>query len=211
MMAKATARATRRYDTAAPRWGDKMRALGYFDGYLGFLAALQERPIGNAQVVDIGAGTAAFAEAWVAIYGAPNELALLEPSIAMLKKGQETLGLRGVEPTLVQGLLGEVDVEPADVALAAHVIEHCGDPATALRQMRDMLRPGGRLYLVVSKPHWCNAIIWLQWRHRTFGQAEIVELVQDAGFEIERVYSFPSGPPSRTSRGIVAVRKERRG
>ena len=28
-----------RYDSAASRWRDKMRALGYYDGYLGFLSA----------------------------------------------------------------------------------------------------------------------------------------------------------------------------
>ncbi|MGB5558607.1 MAG: methyltransferase [Paracoccaceae bacterium] len=185
-----------------------MRTLGYYDGYLGFLSAPRQHTDLRAHVVDIGAGTAAFAEAWVAINGKPGELTLLEPSGAMLERGLAAIRTRGVEPKLVQASLGEVEMEPADEALAAHVIEHCTDPLTALRQIRDLLRPGGRLHLVVSKPHWCNAIIWLQWRHRTFRQDEILELVREAGFSIERVYTFPSGPPSRTSRGIVAIRTD---
>ena len=207
-MARTTTPATLRYDTAAPRWRDKMRALGYYDGYLGFLSALQPNAVRNGHVVDIGAGTASFAEAWVAVNGPPRELTLLEPSRAMLERGLAALRTHGVEPKPVQALLGEVDMEPADEALAAHVIEHCASPLTALRQIRDLLLPGGRLHLVVSKPHWCNAIIWLQWRHRTFREDEILELVREAGFGIERTYAFPSGPPSRTSRGIVALRTD---
>ncbi|WP_298431442.1 methyltransferase [uncultured Jannaschia sp.] len=197
---------THGYDSAAPRWGDKMRALGYYDAYLGFLSTPQAEASPAAHVVDIGAGTAALADAWVAINGAPGALTLLDPSAAMLERGEAALRARGVTPRLVHGLLGEAAVAPADEALAAHVIEHCPDPLEALRQMRDILRPGGRLHLVVSKPHWCNAIIWLQWRHRTFGRDEILGLLSEAGFEVLRTYAFPSGPPSRTSRGIVARR-----
>ncbi len=207
-MEETSINATKRYDVAAPHWGDKMRSLGYYDGYLGFLSAPQGPRATNKQVIDVGSGTGSFAEAWVAVNGAPRELMLLEPSPAMLERGRAALSRRGVDPILVQSLLGETEPDPSDVVLAAHVIEHCPDPLIALRQMRDLLRPGGALYLVVSKPHWCNAIIWLQWRHRTFSEGEILTLIEKAGFDIENVYAFPSGPPSRTSRGIAATRRD---
>lgn len=205
-MSGMTARSTGRYDAVAPRWRDKMRTLGYYDGYLGFLSEQRRDVSCETRVIDVGAGTASFAEAWVAIYGPPRQMILLEPSQAMLERGGIALSRRGVEPRLVKSSLGETALGPLDEVLAAHVIEHCPDPRLALRQLRDLLRPGGRMHLVVSKPHWCNAIIWLQWRHRTFEESEIVGLIREAGFDIERVYSFPSGPPSRTSRGIVAER-----
>lgn len=196
------------YDTVAPRWGDKMRTLGYYDAYLGFLSSGNKRTDPPSHLIDVGAGTAAFSEAWVAINGPPKRLTLLEPSAAMLERGQTALQSRGVEPDLEQALLGETTLDPADQILAAHVIEHCPDPLGAFRQIRDLLRPGGQLNLVVSKPHWCNAIIWLQWRHRTFGEDEVTSLMTEAGFRVESIYAFPSGPPSRTSRGIVATRQE---
>jgi len=200
------ARTRMRYDAAAPRWGDKMRTLGYYDAYLGFLSSQDIGPNREVSVTDIGAGTAAFAEAWVALNGVPKNLTLIEPSKSMLEIGQAALNRRGVDPTIVQATLAEADVEPSDEILAAHVIEHCPDPLIALRQIYALLRPGGRLHLVVSKPHWCNAIIWLQWRHRTFQNDEILSLLNEAGFETLHVYVFPSGPPSRTSRGIIAAR-----
>ena len=198
--------ATAKYESAAPRWGDKMRVLGYYDGYLGFLSEPGQSR-GAARVLDIGAGTGAFAEAWVAVNGAPDALTLLDPSRAMLAQGRAALAARGVAPALIEARLGEAELPAVDVALAAHVLEHCDDPLAALVQIRRALAPGGRLHLVVSKPHWCNAIIWFQWRHRTFRKEEITSLLQRAGFEIERVYAFPAGPPSRTSRGIVATRR----
>lgn len=140
-MTNTPAHAGTKYDMAAPRWGDKMRTLGYYDGYMGFLSA--SGPCATRDVIDVGAGTAAFSEAWVAIHGAPRELTLLEPSRAMLERGQAALQRRGIEPRLAPGLLGEIDLPPADEVLAAHVIEHCADPSTALRQMRDLLRPAG--------------------------------------------------------------------
>jgi|SRR6056297_2180584 len=195
-----------RYDRAAPRWGDKMRTLGYYDAYLGFLTDRDEKASAAPHIVDIGSGTAAFSEAWVASRGRPASITLLDPSPAMLERGEISLQRRGVVPRLAQGLLGEVEVDPVDVALAAHVIEHCDDALAALQHIRRLLRPGGSLYLVVSKPHWCNAIIWLQWRHRTFARDQILDLVRTAGFEVERTYAFPAGPPSRTSQGIMATR-----
>ena len=207
-MSDTTQTLTNRYDSAAGRWRDKMRTLGYYDGYLGFLSSPGPRPDPNARVIDVGAGTAAFAEAWVAVNGEPSQLTLMEPSRAMLDRGAAALRARGVEPRVLQGMLGEEGCTPAHEVLAAHVIEHCPDPLEALKHLYSLTLGDGRLRLVVSKPHWCNAIIWLQWRHRTFAKAEIQSLVEDAGFEIESDYQFPSGPPSRTSYGLVARRPD---
>ena len=196
----------RRYDTAAPRWRDKMRLLGYYDAYLGFLSdPLHRHPGAASSVIDAGCGTGAMAEAWVAVHGGPERLDLLDPSRAMLGQAQAALARYGVSPTLQTGLLG-APIEPADAVLAAHVIEHCPNPDAALGQLRDMLTATGRLYLVYSKPHWCNAIIWLQWRHRTFGASEMDRRLAGAGLRLQARYAIPAGPPGRTSQAIVASR-----
>ena len=183
-----------------------MRTLGYYDAYLGFLSMPGQRSDGFADVLDIGSGTGAFAEAWVAVNGEPRTLTLLEPSAPMLARASEALQDRGAVPNVIEGTLEDPkDAVPADHVLVAHVIEHCPEPLEALKCIRSLTRKGGRLHLVVSKPHWCNAIIWLQWRHRTFQSDEIRDLLSKAGFEVTTRYDFPSGPPSRTSFGLVAT------
>lgn len=193
------------YDQASGRWRDKMRALGYYDAYLGFLSEPGPKVAGPARVIDVGSGSGAFAEAWVAVNGTPSELVLLDPSEQMLARGQTALARYGVTPqTVATRIEDAAHLSGADEVLAAHVIEHSDAPLSLLGQLRDLLSPGGRLRLVVSKPHWCNAIIWLKWRHRSYPPTDFRDLLGQAGLELESEYAFPAGPPSRTSRGYVA-------
>ncbi|MEM0937263.1 MAG: class I SAM-dependent methyltransferase [Pseudomonadota bacterium] len=195
-----------RYDAAAPKWHDKMRALGYYDAYLGFLSEPGLAPVADADVIDIGAGTGALAEAWAAVHGAPRRMVLVDPVEAMLRQGVGALARRGIAavPRSV-GLEALSDEPAADEVLAAHLIEHFEVPETALTLLHARLRPGGRMRLVVSKPHWCNTIIWLQWRHRCYTPDAVRRLLGRCGFALEREYAFPAGPPSRTSRGYTAL------
>lgn len=192
-----------KYDAAAPGWSDKMRLLGYFDAYLGFLSLDPTADLGR-NALDIGSGTGAFAEAR-AVIRPKGRVTLLEPSGKMLQQAEQALARRGVAAELAQTRLEDFHAKtPFDCLLAAHVIEHCKDPVAALRQMRDLVAPGARLWLVVSKPHWCNTIIWLQWRHRSYAPEKVRQMLQNAGWQLEADHSFPTGPPSRTSRGYLA-------
>ena len=165
---------TQRYNKASGQWRDKMRTRGYYDAYLGFLSLPKQHADTPVDVLDIGACTGAFAEAWVAINGAPRTLTLLEPSQPMLARASASLKERGVQAKRVTGTLEEPNTAtPCDEVLVAHEIEHCPDALEARKNIRALTRMGGRLHLVASKPHWCNAIIWLQWRHRTFQRHEL--------------------------------------
>ncbi len=75
-----------RYDSASGLWADKMRILGYYDGYLGFLSHWPGRAATPATLLDVGAGTGAMAEAWIAVHGAPPTVTLLDPSASMLNR-----------------------------------------------------------------------------------------------------------------------------
>ncbi len=194
-----------KYDRAAPTWGDKMRLLGYHDAYLGFLASQTFRAPARNRVLDIGCGTGAFADAWAAIHGPEQSITLLDPSEEMLSRAASSLIRRGVDASCDAALLETHRAgTPYQCLLAAHVIEHVPEPAAALTAMRGLADPDARLWLVVSKPHWCNAIIWLQWRHRAYRPETVRSLLEECGWALEAEYAFPSGPPSRTSRGYLA-------
>ncbi len=197
-------RLDQKYDAAAPGWADKMRLLGYFDAYLGFLSADPKANLGQ-NALDVGCGTGAFAEARAAVRSG-GQTTLMEPSGKMLRQAHSALAARGVTANTVQARVEDFD-SPArfDCILVAHVLEHCTDPVDTLRQIRQLAAPGAGLWLVVSKPHWCNAIIWFQWRHRTYRPETVSKMLAAAGWEQKFQHGFPTGPPSRTSMGYKAV------
>ncbi len=197
-------RLDQKYDAAAPGWADKMRLLGYFDAYLGFLSSDPSAHYGH-KVLDVGCGTGAFAEAR-AVVQTDGSVTLLEPSEKMLSQAKSALARRGIDAAIDDNTRLEdfKATQPFDCILAAHVLEHCPNPVDALRRMRDLAAAGAELWLVVSKPHWCNAIIWLQWRHRTYRPEAVADMLARSGWELLAEHSFPTGPPSRTSRGYRA-------
>jgi len=125
----------------------------------------------------------------------------------MLERAGAALAARDVdaEPALAT-LEDFAPQRPFDCLLAAHVIEHVADPVASLARMREFAGKEARLWLIVSKPHWCNAIIWFHWRHRAYRPESVKSMLEKAGWQLEMEYAFPSGPPSRTSRGYLAKR-----
>jgi 2-polyprenyl-3-methyl-5-hydroxy-6-metoxy-1,4-benzoquinol methylase len=194
---------TARYDSAAPFWDRKIESLGYGAAYREFLKRAV-KPAGR--VLDARTGTGALAYAWLAA-GGSQELTLLDPSPSMLVRADSAVRRYGAEPVIVAAVMEDHSpVTPYSVILAAHVVEHSPDPATAFRLFADWLEPQGRLVLVVSRPHWCNWLIWLRYRHRWFTEGEIVGLGCQAGLRHVATHAFTQGPPSRTSLGYVFLK-----
>ncbi len=113
------------------------------------------RPVlesGGLDVLDIGGGTGGSA---VTAAELGNRVTVVDPSpdalAALARRAREV----GVE---VAGVQGDVDglaelVEQADVVLCHGVLEVVDDPAAALATIREVLRPGGSLSLLVAQRH----------------------------------------------------------
>lgn len=186
------------YATAAPWWADRMRGLGYEAAYGEMLDQLV--PTRPGAVCDMGAGTGTLAAALVARLGWPDRLTLVDRSAAMLAQARAVLpGAECVASTLdgygVQGAF--------DLVTSAHLIEHLDDPVAGLRAMTRLLTPGGRLLLIVSRPHWCQWVIWLRWRHRWFAPDTVQAMARAADLRPLATTGFASGPPRRTSRAYL--------
>jgi ubiquinone/menaquinone biosynthesis C-methylase UbiE len=191
-----------RYDAAAPWWQARMGALGYFAAYRGLVAT--HAPRKPSRVLDAGCGAGDFAAAWRAERGDPLYLTLLDPSRGMLDRAMARHGTATLRPLAVAGALDDLLPCPKhDVILCAHVLEHLAAPMHGLHRMRSALAPGGLMILVVSKPHWCNRLIWLRWRHQSLAPARMRALVAGAGLMLRDDHGFPTGPPSRTSHAYI--------
>ena len=80
-----------------------------------------------------------------------------------------------------------------DVVGAFDVIEHVREDELVLAQMNRSLRPGGGLLLTVPQHPWMWSKADEHGHHqRRYRRRELVEKVQRAGFEIERLTSFVS-------------------
>jgi ubiquinone/menaquinone biosynthesis C-methylase UbiE len=111
---------------------------------------------GEQQVLDIGGGTGGFA---VRVAALGNRVTVIDPSpdaLAALARRADEEGVAD-RVTGLQGDLGTLrDLAPeggAHLVLCHGVLGLVEDPATALRSIAAVLRPGGALSLVVSQRH----------------------------------------------------------
>jgi SAM-dependent methyltransferase len=106
-----------------------------------------------ARIVDVGGGTGGFA---VRLAELGHRVTVVDPSpdalAALGRRAREV----GVDVTGLQGDLSDlprlVDEDP-DVVLCHGVLEVVDDPAAALATIREVLRPGGTLSLLVAQRH----------------------------------------------------------
>jgi S-adenosylmethionine-dependent methyltransferase len=105
-------------------------------------------------VLDIGGGTGGFA---VRVAGLGHRVTVVDPSPDALAALSRRAREDGVDVTGQQGDLGSllelVGPAGADVVLCHGVLEVVDDPAAALATIREVLRPRGRLSLLVAQRH----------------------------------------------------------
>jgi len=159
------------------------------------------------RILDIGGGTGGFA---VRLAGLGHRVTVVDPSpdalAALARRARED----GVEVEGVQGDLAGLpgllaDDDQPDVVLCHGVLEVVDDPAAALAAIREVLRPGGRLSLLVAQRH-AAVIARAMAGHvaqalallddpeatgrtgRRFTADEVTVLLADAGFEVGSVH-----------------------
>ena len=154
-------------------------------------------------VLDIGGGTGGFA---VRVAGLGHRVTVVDPSpdalAALARRARED----GVEVAGQQGDLGSLlelaGPAGADLVLCHGVLEVVDDPAAALATIREVLRPGGRLSLLVAQRH--AAVIA---RAMAGHVAQALALLDDPA--CQRAVHRPHGSPVHRRRAHRAARRRR--
>jgi ubiquinone/menaquinone biosynthesis C-methylase UbiE len=197
------------YNSAASKWHSMITSLGYADAYREAISALIPANVWPYRVMDVGCGAGSFAQAYVQERGSVEVLTLVDPAADMLHEAASRLDGAAKEILLLDRRVEMLPAFPSqDLILCAHVIDHCADPVTAIRSLGVALSQGGAILLIVTKPHWCNWLIWLNWRHHSYRPTRILEAIVAAGLICPRDIGFASGAPGRTSHAYLVTKTQ---
>jgi SAM-dependent methyltransferase len=163
---------------------------------------------GVADVLDIGGGTGGFA---VRVAELGHRVTVVDPSpdaLASLDRRAREVGVSVVgQQGDLSTLLEVTGPGSADVVLCHGVLEVVDDPAAALATLREVLRPGGTLSLLVAQRHaavvaramaghFAQALAMLDdpgagagRSGRRFTHGEATQLLTGAGFEVTAVHA----------------------
>jgi SAM-dependent methyltransferase len=141
------------------------------------------RDMGKARprILDVGCGTGANLE-MLAQYGEAEGVDVSQEALAFCRER----GLRNVRQGAAERL--PYDDESFDLVTALDVVEHLDDDTAGLREMRRVLKPGGRAMLFVP----AFMFLWgvqddVSHHRRRYTLAGLSAAVRAAGFEVERV------------------------
>jgi SAM-dependent methyltransferase len=149
------------------------------------------------RLVEVGAGTGSFSELLLAL--GPESLTLVEPSAEMHRRLVERVGgaagasrlriyndtFAGAAPRLA------ADGGGPDSVIYVNVLEHVADDEAELRVVREVLAPGGRLFLFVPAFAWLYGSFDRQvGHHRRYTRRGLVAKCERAGLKVVRAIYF---------------------
>lgn len=129
-----------------------------------------------------------------------------------------TRGLNSVIPGSIEDPKIDFSQEPFDLILAGHVLEHLTDPWKIVRRIHTWLRPGGQFVGAIPNVRHHSVVFpllfagrWeyqesgvMDWTHvRFFTRSGIVQLLEQAGFEVETVAHEIGGPKSALANSMT--------
>jgi len=86
---------------------------------------------------------------------------------------------------------GLADFAQVDSALCLNVLEHIEDDVRALTNLRERVRPGGTLAVLVPAHRWLyNNLDRAIGHHRRYSRARFLEVLEAGGWSVERCFYF---------------------
>ncbi|RMH36857.1 MAG: class I SAM-dependent methyltransferase [Deltaproteobacteria bacterium] len=172
--------------------GAELEALATADRYYEWiLAEFELERLGTC--LEVGAGTGNLTRRLRR--HSPDAMVCLEPSTNLLERLRETVETGNgdrVKTDIVAQSFEAFAVQQRsasfDSIVCVNVLEHIRDDRSAVREMHRLLRPGGRLYLMVPALQWIYGSLDEAFGHyRRYAKRPLRQLLQDAGFQVEKL------------------------
>lgn len=160
-----------RYDALSTRWRRTAQRFQLETCYREALIASNARAVlaaaGNsAAVLDCGVGSGSLSLALAGLLAERAAFTGVDMSANMLTAADAALRQAGLSPELAQANILALPFADRsfDVVMAAHVVEHLPEPQAALREMCRVLKPGGLLFVCMTRRSLFGALVQLAWR-----------------------------------------------
>ncbi|MDA0679085.1 MAG: class I SAM-dependent methyltransferase [Proteobacteria bacterium] len=158
--------------------GENLEVMREARKYNQYLRELIQRFAGDAKTaLDFGAGIGTFSDS---VDVPRNQIHCVEPDEGV----QEHLANQGFK---AHKDLAEVADSSIDYLFTLNVLEHIEDDSSALREIFRVVRPGGRLLIYV--PAFMSLYTSMDLHvghHRRYRMAQLVDIVEKAGFRVEK-------------------------
>lgn len=139
----------------------------------------------GARLLEIGAGTGAN----LAMLGRHGELCAMESDDFARQHASAASGVAVLSGHLPDAV--PFADHSFDLVCLLDVLEHIDDDRAALRRVRDLLRPGGRVLLTVPAYQWLYGAHDRAHHHRRrYTACEVRRAAQEAGFDVQRCGYF---------------------
>ena len=165
-------------------WNSLTSAAGYRRAYRDLFEKLRDAgllPVRSHRVLDAGAGTGTLVDAYVSATAAGVDLFAVDLSVGMLKRAGEVLVQR--RTSLIAGDVAQLPFGSNffDIAMSAHCLEHTDDPCATVAELTRVVRPGGLLLFVISRPGPLDSITRTVWRYRNIEACDVLRWMWEHG------------------------------
>ena len=121
---------------------------------------------GEAQVLDCGVGSGSLSMALHRLLADRVNWFGIDSSSEMLNTAEAVTRRAGMAISFKQADVLSIPYADAsfDMVMAAHVLEHLPQPDRALKEMVRVLKPGGRLFICMTRRSLFGMLIQMRWR-----------------------------------------------
>jgi len=190
------------YDAVSSKWARTARRFqlntAYREPLLASQVATDLAQIGpQARILDCGVGSGSLSIALDGLIEGPVDFHAIDTSVKMLGQAKSVMQHAGLNPHLQQANVMSLPYEDHsfDVVMAAHVLEHLADPQRAIAEMIRVLKPGGMVFVCVTRPSLFGTLVQLLWRTWAITEQQGIAWLHafqlvDVGYQPVRLGSF---------------------